>query len=146
MKKILTTLALVLTITTMYAFKGEEAVNSQALRSFNRDFVGATDASWTAGRGFYKVTFSMNDQQLSAFYNTDGEFMAVARNISSFQLSLNLQRSLKKSYSNYWISDLFEMNNEEGTSYYVTLESADVKIILKSNGSGWSVYQKMQKA
>jgi hypothetical protein len=73
--------------------------------------------------------------------------MGATRYISSFQLPLNLQSSLRKSYSNYWISDLFELANHDGTGYYVTLETADVKIILKStDGSNWSVYEKTQKA
>jgi hypothetical protein len=146
MKKIITTLALALSLSTIYAFTGEEAVNRQALHAFKSEFIGATDANWTMGNNYYKVSFTMNDQKLFAYYSIQGEFMAVTRNISSFQLPLNLQSSLKKSYSNYWISDLFELANHDGSNYYVTLETADVKIILKStDGIAWSVYQKTEK-
>ncbi len=93
------------------------------------------------------LAFTLNDQKLFAYYNAEGEFMAVTRFISSFQLPLNLQTSLKKSYRNYWISDLFEMASNEGTNYYVTFENADTKIVLKStDGSSWSLYQKSKKA
>jgi len=102
-------LALVLTLSTSFAFTGEEAVNKQALASFKTEFAGATDAAWTVGNNYYQLAFTMNDQKLFAYYNTQGEFLAVTRYISSFQLPLNLQISLKKSYSNYWISDLFEV-------------------------------------
>jgi len=147
MKKIMMTLVLALTLSTMYAFTGEEAINKQALRAFKTEFTGATDIAWTLSGDFYKVTFTMSEQKLFAYYNKSGELMGATRYISSFQLPLNLQRSLRKSYSNYWISDLFELANHDGTGYYVTLETADVKIILKStDGSNWSVYEKMQKA
>ena len=147
MKKIMMTLALALTLTTMYAFTGEESINQQALKAFKTEFAGATDAVWTAGNDYYKVTFTMNQQTLFAYYNASGEFMAVTRFIPSFQLPLNLQSSLKKSYNSYWITDLFEMSNHDGTAYYVTLETADAKIVLKSaDGSDWSVYQKSKKA
>jgi hypothetical protein len=147
MKKIMMMLALVLTIGTSFAFTGEEAVNKQALNAFKKEFAGATEAAWTVGSNFYKVTFSLNDQKLFAYYNTQGEFLAVTRNISSLQLPLNLQTSLKRSYNNYWISDLFEVSNNDGTRYYVTLETADTKIILRSaDGNDWSVYQKSKKA
>ena len=140
-------LALVLTLSTSFAFTGEEAVNKKALNGFKSEFAGATDAAWTTGSNFYKVAFTLNDQKLFAYYNAEGEFMAVTRFISSFQLPLNLQTSLKKSYSNYWISDLFEMASNEGTNYYVTFENADTKIVLKSiDGSSWSLYQKSKKA
>jgi hypothetical protein len=147
MKKIMMLLAMVLTLTTTFAFTGEEAVNKQALNAFKKEFAGATDAAWTVGNDYYKVSFSMNDQRLFAFYSTNGEFMAVTRYISSIQLPLNLQSNLKKSYCNYWISDLFEIANNDGTAYYVTLENADTKIVLKATGGGdWSVFEKSKKA
>ena len=147
MKKIMMMLLLVLTIGTSFAFTGEEAINKQALNAFKKEFVGATEAAWTVGDNFYKVTFTLNDQKLFAYYNMQGNFMAVTRNISSLQLPLSLQTSLKRSYNNYWISDLFEVAKSDGTNYYVTLETADTKIVLKSaDGSDWSVYQKSRKA
>src|SRR5258708_38030791 len=147
MKKIMMVLAMVFTLSTTFAFTGEEAVNKQALNAFKTEFDGATDAAWTVGNNYYKVAFTMNEQKLFAFYSTEGEFMAVTRYISSFQMLLRLQSSLKKSYSCYWISDLFEMANNDGTAYYITIENADTKIVLKStDGSDWSVFEKSKKA
>ena len=147
MKKIMMMLALVLTVGTSFAFTGEEAVSKQALNAFKQEFAGATDAAWTVGSNYYKVTFSLNDQKLFAYYNSQGDFLAATRYISSLQLPLSLQTSLKRSYNNYWISDLFEVAKNDGTSYYVTLETADTKIVLKSaDGSDWTIYQKSKKA
>ena len=75
-------LALVLTIGTSFAFTGEEAINKQALNAFKKEFAGATDAAWTVGNNFYKVEFSLNDQKLFAYYNSQGEFLAVTRNMA----------------------------------------------------------------
>jgi hypothetical protein len=147
MKKIMMVLALVLTVGTSFAFTGEEAVSKQAINAFKKEFAGATEAAWTVGSNFYKVTFTLNDQKLFAYYNTQGDFLAVTRYISSLQLPLSLQTSLKRSYNNYWITDLFEVAKNDGTNYYVTLETADTKIVLKSaDGSDWAVYQKSKKA
>jgi len=138
---------MVLTVSTSFAFTGERTVNNRATTAFKTEFAGATNAVWTAVSDYYKVDFTMGNQQLVAFYNAAGDFIAVTRYISSFNLPLFLQKSLKKSYGNYWITDLFEMANQEGTSYYVTLETADKKIVLKSvDGASWLVYQKIQKA
>ena len=146
MKKITMILALVLTISTSFAFTGKETINKQALYAFKTEFAGATDAAWTVGSDFYKVTFTMNEQKLFAYYDMSGEFMAVTHYISSFQLPLYLQSSLKKSYGNYWISDLFKIANHDETSYYVTIETADSKIVLKSDdGRNWAVFQKSEK-
>jgi hypothetical protein len=146
MKKIIIILALVLTISSSFAFTGREVINQQALYAFKTEFAGATDATWMVSNNFYKVAFTMNGHKLFAYYNRSGEFMAVTRYISSFQLPHYLQKKLKKSWSNYWISDLFKISNHDETSYYVTLETADSKMVLKSdNGSNWVVFQKTEK-
>jgi len=146
MKKIIMILALVLTVSTSFAFTGKETINRHALNAFNTEFAGATDAAWTIGSGFYRVTFTMDEQKLFAYYNKSGEFMAVTHYISSLQLPRYLQSSLKKSYSNYWITDLFKIANHDATSYYVTIENADSKIVLESHdGSSWAVFQKSEK-
>jgi hypothetical protein len=147
MKKMMIALVMMFSITMSYAFTGEEAVSKQVLAAFKTEYAAATEVAWTTGNSYYKVAFTMNEQRLFAYYNTQGEFMAVTRNISSFQLPLNLQSSLKKSYSTYWISDLFEMAGNDVTGYYVTLENADSKVVLKStDGSDWSVFKKNRKS
>ena len=139
-------LTLILTVSTAFAFNGEKPVNKQALNAFKIEFAKATDAVWTACNDLYQVSFTLNEQKLFAYYNQFGEFMAVTHNISSCRLPHYLQRSLKKSYSHYWISDLFEITNLDETAYYVTLETADVKIVLRSdNGNAWTVFQKIEK-
>src|SRR5689334_22990304 len=147
MKKMMLALVMMFTLGTTYAFTGEEAVSKQTLAAFNKDFNGAKDAVWTVAATYYKVSFSMNEQKLFAFYSTDGEFMAVTRYITSAQLPLYLQTSLKKNYNNYWISDLFEIASDKETGYYLTIEDADSRVVLKStDGSDWSVFQKAKKA
>jgi hypothetical protein len=147
MKKMMLMIAMIFALSTTYAFTGEEAVCKQALSSFRSEFSGAHDVSWTAGNNYYKVSFTLNEQQLFAFYGMEGEYLGVSRYISSLQLPINLQTGLKKNYSNYWISDLFETATGAGSGYYMTLENADSRIVLKSvDGSDWTVYSKSKKA
>jgi hypothetical protein len=145
MKKIILTLAIGLS--TLCSFANEGAVSTKVLDAFNHEFSSAKEVVWTEGSNFYKASFVFNEQHVSAFFSAEGELVAVTRYISSLDLPLNLQTSLKKDYNSYWISDLFEMSNNDATSYYITVESADKKIVLKStNGEGWTVYQKNSKA
>jgi hypothetical protein len=141
MKKIITILALVLTVSTSFAFTAPESVSSQALNTFSSEYVGATETTWTISKDFYQVAFTLDGQRLFAFYNKSGDFIAVTKNISSVQLSNGLKKSLKKLMGNCWITDLFEVTHDDETSWYVTLESADQKTILKSNGGKWRIYQ-----
>jgi hypothetical protein len=145
MKKIILTLAIA--ISSMAVFAKDVKVNTVVLSAFNTEFSEAKEVQWTAGTGFYKAAFVYNEQHLTVFYSFDGEMIGLSRNISSLDLPLNLQSSLKKEYGDRWITDLFEISNDEGTQYYITLEQADSKLTLKSsNGSKWSVYKRSTKA
>jgi hypothetical protein len=72
--------------------------------------------------------------------------IAVTKRITSTQLPVALQTALKEETQSAWITDLFEIANEEGTSYYVTVENADQKLVLKSEGSSWTSFKKYQKS
>jgi hypothetical protein len=148
MKKILFALALVLTtgLTSAFANKGED-INQGALASFKSDFANATNISWQHQKAYSKATFTLNDQVMFAYYsNENNELLAVERNILSQQLPINLFTSLKKDYSDYWISGLFEMALQDHTSYYVTLENSNETIVLKAVGANtWTIYSKSRK-
>ncbi|HSZ85455.1 MAG TPA: hypothetical protein VK787_05455 [Puia sp.] len=114
--------------------------------SFARDFRTALNVQWQQKKNFSKATFSLNDQVMFAYYNPAGRLLAVSKNIPSESLPIKLQAELKNTYSNYWISDLFENASHDATSYYVTLENADQKLILQSsNSNDWSIYQRIKK-
>jgi len=146
MKKIITILAMTLVVSTSFASIEPETVSSQALNTFSSEFVGATDATWTISKDFYQVTFTLDGQQMFAYYNKSGEFLAISQNISSVELPNSLKKSLKKVMGDRWITDLFEITNNDQTSWYVTIESADQKVVLKSdNGGKWRVFQTIEK-
>ena len=145
MKKIVFVLGFVLAATVSQAYPSEK-VSPKVLASFNSEFTNAKEVEWETGNNYFRAAFTMNEQRIFAFYNVEGELLSVARYISSIQLPVNLFADLKNNYSKYWISDLFEVSNSEGLHYYVTLETADSKLVLhSSNGGSWSTYSKNKK-
>lgn len=147
MKKILLSLAMFVTLGTMSAFADTvEGVSPKVLKAFNNDFNSTPEVEWSVGLNYYRAAFTFNGNHVFAFYDADGELLGLTRYISSLDLPMTLQRNLKKSYSGYWISDLFEVANNKGTSYYITLENADTRIVLKANGdSDWKTYKEARK-
>lgn len=147
MKKTILATAMMLMAGLTVAFaKDNEGVNNQIATSFSKDFTSATNISWSIEKNFTKATFTLNNQVMFAFYSEEGNLIATARNILSQQLPINLLKSVRKDYGNYWISDLFEIDKDGQTSYYVTLENGDETLILKSNGFGeWSTYKRAKK-
>jgi len=112
---------------------------------FHKDFQQAELISTNTGADYTKVTFKMNSMILTAFYSNSGELLAVTHNITSTQLPLQLLIQVKRNYSSYWISDLFEYNANGSSSYFLTLENADSKVTLRSNDGDWETYNKTTK-
>jgi len=144
MKKMIMTLAIA--VSSLAAFAGEENVSQKVLNAFNQEFVSAKQVEWATGNNYYRASFIYNNKHVFAYYDMEGELLALTRYISSMDLPLSLQTGLKKDYSDYWISDLFEVAKNEGTNYYITLENADTQLTLHSTGAGgWDVYKSAKK-
>lgn len=156
MKKMMLTLALIVsslgaafagvTLDKPMATEGEE-VNAKVLSAFKNEFKSAKEITWTIATNYYQASFEYNDQHVFAYYNIEGDLLGLTRYISPADLPLALQSDLKKNYIEYWISDLFEVSNEEGTAYYITVENADTKKVLKAkDGKSWDDFKKVKKS
>jgi len=155
MKKRILLLSIALVSLTAFSFASvtpattsdaPSSISKNVINSFNREFANASNIQWEIKANFVKAQFNVNDMVLFAYFNTSGELIAVTRFISPNQLPLELLTSLKKTNSNYWVSDLFEIQTETGTSYFATIENADQIVVLKSEGiNGWQTFQKEKK-
>lgn len=146
MKIFLFTLAALLSFGSQKAIAQNVNVSAAVANAFNTSFTTASDVQWKDCGEYYKADFTMNGQYVSAYFDATASLVAVTKNISPVQLPVTLQAKLKQAYEDYWISDLFEVSNENGTSYYVTVEDGDSKIVLKSLGNSWATYKKSRKA
>lgn len=147
MKRLLVILTVALSFVSFSSFaNGEDEVSPTVVNSFNSSFKSATEVKWTITDNYFKADFALNGQNVSAFYDVEGTMIALTRNISSLQLPIALQADLKRGYDAYWISDVMEVANEAGTSYYITLENADTQLILKSDGDFWNNFKKQRKS
>jgi hypothetical protein len=147
MKKMIISLAAIVMMGFSAMATGtRDGVSQEARDAFKKDFATATNIKWEQKDKFMKASFSFDGQMLTAYYFSNGNLQAVVRNITSDQLPINLMTSLRKDYTGFWISDLFELSDDGGTTYYVTLENSDRKIVLRSDDlSTWNTYSKERK-
>jgi hypothetical protein len=124
---------------TSYA---KDGITSPALTAgLKTSFPLAKEAKWSASGDFFKAQFTQDGKEQTAFFTERGEWIATVRNISSEELPKELKASLKENLQNSWITDLIVMTTEEGSSYYVQLQTADTKIIRQSVGDKkWKSY------
>jgi len=148
MKKKILALVMMLTVVFTSAFAAkDDGISQYTIASFKKDFVSATNVSWQAQPMYTKVTFTVNDQVMFAYYSKDNnELLAVVRNIPSTQLPIRLFTSLEKDFNGYWITGLFEIVKQDETSYYITLEKSNETLVLEAKGlNEWFVYKKIKK-
>ncbi len=140
MKKIIISLVMVFTVAAS-AFAGDEKIDQRVAKAFQKEFSAAQDAKWSVNKNVYQVTFRYYDRTISAFYDKKGYLLGVSRYMLSTELPYYLQKELKEYYNNYWVVGLFELSNENGTSYHVTLKNAEETVILSSTKENtWELY------
>jgi hypothetical protein len=67
-------------------------------------------------------------------------------NILSNQLPARLLTVIKKTYKDYWITDLYRESINGKVSYYITLENSDQKLKLNTTHSlNWAVARIVSK-
>ena len=146
-KTVVVSTALLLTvgISSSFATPANDGGAHAVTTSFHKDFKKAELLQTEVGKNFTKLTFRMNAIVLFAYYADNGQLLAVSRNITSDQLPFQLLLQVKRDYADYWISDLFELTNDGNSNYYITLENADSRVTLRSNGPDWEVYSRTAK-
>ena len=142
MKKVFVAIAMVFS-SVAYSFAGETEIDQKLINVFRAEFAGAQDATWEAHSNFYQVSFTQEGKKFFAFYSKSRNLIGLAHYVLSTDLPGHLQAQLRHSYADYWIADLFELKNDEGNSYYVTLQNAHGKIVLESKElNSWEVFRK----
>ena len=146
MKRIIM-LAVMLTTITISSFASNiSGVNQKVQNSFNRSFKNSEVVRWELKNNLYKITFKNFDKEMFAYYNADGDQVAVSRNIHIDQLPLALGAELKSRFSQGWLTELFEISSNGETAYYATLECATHITVLKADGmSGWATFKKEKR-
>jgi hypothetical protein len=143
MKKIIISALMLVTITGTAFSRNHDGISNQVLTAFNKSFNNAKEVKWEAEKDFVKVSFVIDGQSMFAYYTSNGEQMAITRNIPSTQLPLSLGTALKERFKDSWLTSLFEVSNEGATTYYATILGATYSTVLKADAaSGWIVYKK----
>ena len=140
MKKIIILLVMVFTVAAS-AFAGDEKIDKKVSKAFQKEFAAAQNAIWSVNKNFYQVTFNYYDKTISAFYDKKGYLLGVTRYMLSTDLPYYLQKELKEYYNDYWVTNLFELSNESGTRYFVTLQNSDRTLVLSSKEqNSWELF------
>jgi hypothetical protein len=141
MKKIILSLAIVVAVFSS-AFAGHTGNYKElAVAAFQKDFHKASDVSWAVTDRYIQAQFSIDRETMFAYYDFQGKLIGLVHHILTSSLPENLSKDIKKHYSNYWVSELFQVTTDDGVFYYVQLNNGDETIVLSTEGTnGWHRY------
>jgi hypothetical protein len=138
MKKIKTVLTAIVMLLSATAFAMEpENVSPKVKAAFQTNFSSASKVSWEKTSDFYFVTFQLNNSNITAAYNEEGELVGTARRIEAGQLPLNVSLAISEKYAGLEMEkSATELTYEGQTRYYINGESKTHVLKLKCNASG----------
>lgn len=147
-KKILIfTSSLMLIFFASFANSNGRPVPKYVTSSFADDFSQARDSKWETYNGYYKVSFNDMGKTAYAFYTRAGEFMGFAVHLAADKLPVTLRSVIAEQYPGYWIADLYQFTIDSTAGFFITLENAEGKIMLKAEaGETWSLFAQEKKA
>ena len=137
MKKTFVTLFTLLTIGITVALADPiTKVDPKVLSAFQKEFSFAKNARWEEEGNLTRVIFSLNDQGIVAWYNSDAELVTTARNILYNQLPISVMRSLDKAYEGADVFGIVEISRNDETYYQMRVDKKGKKFLLKAGASG----------
>jgi len=111
-------------------------VDPKILSAFQKEFSFAKNAKWEVKGNLTQVNFLLNDQGVSAWYNSAAELVTTARNILYSQLPISVIRTLDKEYSGADFLGITEVNRNNETYYQIRADEKHKKFLLKASPSG----------
>jgi hypothetical protein len=122
-------------------------VNSFVQRSLTEEFKGAENVSWLRIGDLTEAIFDWNGVRSQAFFEDNGQLEAFAQSIEKTYLPQKTKLLISKKYNGYSIMEVTKLESiDNGTNYYVLLESEQNKIILQADTAGrTNVFSRVKK-
>ncbi|MEO6229573.1 MAG: hypothetical protein ABJB11_04185 [Ferruginibacter sp.] len=138
MKKLATllTAAMMLLCSFTFAFDSDN-VNSTIKAAFSNDFSAAKNVTWKKTSDFYFATFTLNNNEVNAAYNEDGELVGTSRTLAASLLPMDISMQVAKKYEGYTVAKkVLELSFEGTTRYYITIMNEKYAMKLKCTANG----------
>jgi hypothetical protein len=131
MKKLfIATLIMVAAGTSAFALDANKVTNKVRV-NFEAQFSGAKNIIWSARDFYIRASFVLGEENIEAFFGSDGDLIGTSRKVALNKLPLNAVQKIEKEYATYKVTDsiLFEHDGEK--TYYVSLEDGQKKQIIE---------------
>ncbi len=132
-KLVFTTLLAIASVATSFA--DTHTANYFVQNSFQAEFKGANNVTWTACGNLSKASFTLDDQKAEAFFNADGLMIAVSKSVSLSELPIKAKRNFAKKYEGYTVTDAIRFESTDECAYYMYADNGQDHVMLKVGDS-----------
>ena len=144
MKRLFAAMTLLAIVFTTSSFAAD-IKTTEVLATFHNTFKYAKNVNFIEVNNMLKITFTEDSKSYIAYYTANGDLMGLSRLLSVSDLPAPLQDQLKRKYRGYEISEVYTIEMEGRSQYYVAISNETHQLILNSPGKKWMVFKK-QKA
>lgn len=113
---------LFVSIVAVHAANPGTAPDPQLEKLFEKEFASAEHVAWSVEEGYNKASFILAGRRAIAWYDMNRQLVGTIRDLSFDQLPLAVIRSLQSKFQDAVMMTMYEISNQEGTRYKVTLE------------------------
>lgn len=138
MKKIFA-LALIALATTTTAFADPNSVSTKVLSHVATSFKQATNISWVANDRFDKISFTLNNEKVDAFYNTYGELIGTSKTMAFDKLPKAAIETITTKYTfpKFQLKDCIQFTGADNeANYYVSMDADYETLVLEISKNG----------
>ena len=151
MKKILFVTSIMLVTATVTLAQNNSAPSYFLENQFSTDFPGAKNVSFTVEKELSKVSFTLGNEKLNAYYDETNELLGTTKKETFADLPDNAKYEIIKKYAGYTVVDVIKFDDIENESvelssygsslneadnYFVELKNDDKAIVVKVDLSG----------
>lgn len=127
-------------------------VSYTVLNQFTSDFADAKNIEWTINKNFQKADFIANNTKMTAFYNLQGEFVALTQDIDAKAIPAKAQKEIDEKYKGYTVSEVILVQNNtdlnsdaDESAYFVDLKNDTKEVLVKITPEAHIAFYKQVK-
>jgi hypothetical protein len=141
MKRIFAAMTLLAIVFSTSSF-ASDIKTTEVLATFHNTFRYAKNVNFIEVNDMLKITFTEDSKSYIAYYTADGDLMGLSRQLTASELPVSLQEQLKRKYSRFEITEVYTIEMEGRSQYYVAISNESEQLILNSPGKKWMVFKK----
>lgn len=123
---------------SLASFANVDPITGKVQEAFRTTFSTAKNVQWKSleEAGLFQATFNYQNSELNAYYNADGEMVAIARYINKENLPILVTQKIQERFPEHIVLNVIEHISYGITTYHLTLHSPKSSMVVSVSPEG----------